>query len=311
MSDFDFAYRPLPSRNPSAWLQRAVTLWRFAGPRASYETLLAATDKLVWLRREQLARLLALGWAVAPDAAKQQYVRNCPPGALSTIPPSRPCGRALICPFCTGREAADTWHLFRQLLRREQIPRDDLVLWEYRRTQTAPALPPEDDDRPPHEQVPAAWISRIVTYQLDRRSRQLRSLRQVLGGVHRTSIEPMASGGWRVRTGVLAIALRNCRAPSWMSRGSRLRRRRRRPRRSALRRRRRPCLRHVLLATARVYRYPIGILLARPEHLMLLFQACGFGYVREVDEWQRCGVRRRRLTERFGLLRQREDENEV
>ncbi len=122
MPDLDFAFFGRVPGNYAARVQWYSTLFPLAG-RVVYKVaeLQEETKALIQRWRTRTVRLAEYGWPAVAKAQSLQSVRNCCPAFAYTLPRTRCCRLAAICPFCHARWVRDVWLMMEEALHGETL----------------------------------------------------------------------------------------------------------------------------------------------------------------------------------------------
>ena len=115
MLDVDFSHKFVPGDYPSVAAREAVLGSIFGqdiprDPQDGAPIVLRQVEQLVSLWRARVAALHDAHWDVTADPkttnARIQYLRNCNPFFVRSLPITRLCRQRMLCPFCYGRWTA-------------------------------------------------------------------------------------------------------------------------------------------------------------------------------------------------------------
>lgn len=245
MSDYAFTFADVPNL-PADRVQRAAVLYAICGKKSNEQSnkrdIIDKTQLVLRLWRRRLSQLWGHNWRPRQSNLAYQCVRNCCPTFAYPNQYPKCCRLADICPFCYARNVLKLWKLLSaRLAPRDSSPRYDLL--ELQRSRDFPYCPA----LPGGEQMLMEANLRQLFPQFVAERRATLGPKFHVGGYYKTTLVPVKAG-WKVVDRCLLVLQHGSAVPpallSW----------------EKIQYHELPTFRDLMSITARVCRYPVGLL---------------------------------------------------
>lgn len=274
MSDYAFTFADVPNL-PADRVQRAAVLYAICGKQSNKREIINKTQLVVRLWRRRLSELWANEWRPRQSGLAYQCARNCCPTFAYPNQFPKCCRLSDICPFCYARNVHKLWNLLSaRLAPRDSPPRYDLL--ELQRSRVFPFCPA----------LPGGELM-LMEARLQQLFPQFAAERLAtlgpkfhVGGYYKTTLVPVKDG-WKVVDRCLVVLKTGSAVPpallSW----------------EEIQHHPLPTFGDLMSITARVCRYPVGLLRSKDVEAVGILLAARQSYPA-------------RLSATFGILYKRQ-----